>query len=82
MTDASKRGRSRGQSEGRDRDATPEYPIEGTVLLSEGFKKAKRTPQEIVGTHLGKQEATLSSEDEAHPSNPPWAQAINILCLK
>ena len=26
MTDASKRGRSRGQSEGRDRDATPEYP--------------------------------------------------------
>ena len=43
MTDASKRGRSRGQSESRDRDATPEYPIEGTVLLSEGFnKKAKK----------------------------------------
>ena len=54
MTDASKRGRSRGQSEGRDRDATPEYPIEGTVLLSEGFKKAKRTPQEIVRNHFGK----------------------------
>ena len=54
MTDASKRGRSRGQSEGRDRDATPEYPTEGTVLLSEGFKKAKRTPQEIVRTHFGK----------------------------
>ena len=43
MTDASKRGRSRGQSESRDRDATSEYPIEGTVLLSEGFnKKAKK----------------------------------------
>ena len=54
MTDASKRGRSRGQSEGRDRDVTPEYPLEGTVLLSEGFKKAKRTPQEIMRTHLRK----------------------------
>ena len=54
MTDASKRGRSRGQSEGRDRDATPEYPLEGTVLLSEGFKKAKRTPQEIMRNHFGK----------------------------
>ena len=47
MTDASKRGRSRGQSESRDRDATPEYPIEGTVLLSEGFnKKAKNTARD------------------------------------
>ena len=54
MTDASKRRRSRGQSEGRDRDATPEYPIEGTALLSEGFKKAKRTPQEIMRNHCGK----------------------------
>ena len=56
MTDANKRGRSRGQSEGRDRGATPEYPTEGTVLLSEGFKKAKRTPQEIMRTHLGKKQ--------------------------
>ena len=54
MTDTSKRGHPRGQSEGRDRDATPEYPIEGTVLLSEGFKKAKRTPQASVRTHVGK----------------------------
>ena len=59
MTDANKRGRSRGQSEGRDRDATPEYPTEGTVLLSEGFKKAKRTPQEIMRTHLGKRNNIL-----------------------
>ena len=54
MTDASKRGRSRSQSESRDRDVTPEYPIEGTVLLSEGFKKAKRTPREIMRNHFGK----------------------------
>ena len=59
MTDASKRGRSRGQSESRDRDATPEYPLEGTVLLSEGFKKAKRTPQEIMRTHFGTQTNTI-----------------------
>ena len=43
MTDASKRGRSKGQN----RDATPEYPIEGTVLLSGAClnKKPKRTPR-------------------------------------
>ena len=35
MTDANKRGRSRDPGESRDRDATPEYPIEGTVLLSD-----------------------------------------------
>ena len=81
MTDASERGRSRGQSEGRDRDATPEYPLEGTVLLSEGFKKAKRTPQEIMRNHFGKQ-TPFTNEEEAYPSDPPWAQIIKILCLK
>ena len=39
MTDASKRGRSRDPGESRDRDATPEYPVEGTVLLSDFNKK-------------------------------------------
>ena len=70
MTDASKRGRSRGQSEGRDRDATPEYPIEGTVLLSEGFKQGQKN---AAGDHeepfLGKQ-TPFTNEEEAHPSNP------------
>ena len=52
MTDASKRWRSRDPGESRDRDATPEYPLEGTVLISDmPNKKPKRAPQEIMRAH-------------------------------
>ena len=54
MTDASKRGRSRDPGESRDRDATPEYPVEGTVLLSDFNKKARTTPQDIMRNHFKK----------------------------
>ena len=43
-----KRGRSRDPGESRDRDATPEYPVEGTVLISDFKKKARTTPQGIM----------------------------------
>ena len=45
MKDTSKRGRSRDPGESRDRDATPEYPVEGTELISDFKKKARTTPQ-------------------------------------
>ena len=48
-----KRGRSSSRTAARDRDGTPEYPLEGTVLVSDisNKKKAKRNPQEIMRKH-------------------------------
>ena len=51
MTDANKRGRSLGQSEGRD------APSEGPNVQSEGFKKAKKEERRrwIMRAHFRKQ---------------------------
>ena len=54
LTDANKRGRSPNRSESRVRDATPEYPVEGTVLLLGFNKKARVTPQGIMRHHFKK----------------------------
>ena len=53
MTDASKKGRSLSRAQSSRDDQTPEYPIEGTQLISDiANKKAKRTPQEIMRAHF------------------------------
>ena len=50
MTD--KRGRSATRTPAQVRDETPEFPLEGTVLISDiANKKAKRNPQEIMRKH-------------------------------
>ena len=50
MTD--KRGRSANRTPAQVRDETPEFPLEGTVLISDiANKKAKRNPQEIMRKH-------------------------------
>ena len=47
-----KRGRSSSRTAARDRDETPEFPVEGTETISDiSNKKAKRTPQEIMRKH-------------------------------
>ena len=47
-----KRGRSSSRTAARDRDETPEFPVEGTETVSDiSHKKAKRTPQEIMRKH-------------------------------
>ena len=47
-----KRGRSSSRTAARDRDVTPEFPVEGTETVSDiSNKKAKRTPQEIMRKH-------------------------------
>ena len=47
-----KRGRSSSRTATRDRDETPEFPVEGTETISDiSNKKAKRTPQEIMRKH-------------------------------
>ena len=52
MTDGSKRGRSSTRTPAQGRDETPEFPLEGTVLISDiANKKAKRNPQEIMRKH-------------------------------
>ena len=52
MTDGSKRGRSSTRTPAQGRDETPEFPIEGTVLISDiANKKAKRNPQESMRKH-------------------------------
>ena len=66
MADAGKRGSSRNQSESRDRDATPEYPLEGTVLLSDFNKKARRTPQDIMRNQLKKNKHHLRPKRNPH----------------
>ena len=49
----------------RDRDATPEFPRENTVLLSD-FKRATKTPQEIMRDHFKKNYEHL----RPHPKTP------------
>ena len=47
-----KRGRSSSRTPAQTRDETPEFPLEGTVLVSDiSNKKAKRNPQEIMRKH-------------------------------
>ena len=71
MTDANKRGRSR---EPKTRDSTPEYPIEGTQLISDiANKKPKRTPQEIMRAHFQKQKKRrhMKPTKKANPTHAP-----------
>ena len=53
MTDGGKRGRSSTLTPAQVRDETPEFPFEGTVLVSDvaGNKKATRNPQETMRKH-------------------------------
>ena len=52
LTDVSKRGRSSTRTPAQGRNETPEFPLEGTVLISDiANKKAKRNPQEIMRKH-------------------------------
>ena len=44
---------ARERERSRDRDATPEYPREIAVLLSD-FKRATKTPQKIMRDHFKK----------------------------
>ena len=48
-----KRGRSATRTPAQTRDETPEFPLEGTVLISDvvANKKAKRNPQDIMRKH-------------------------------
>ena len=47
-----KRGRSSSRAPAQTRDDTPEFPVEGTVTVSDiSNKKAKRTPHEIMRKH-------------------------------
>ena len=67
MTDASKRGRSR---EPKTRDSAPEYPIEGTQLISDiANKKPKRTPQEIMRAHFQTKSAPYDTNKKANSAH-------------
>ena len=49
---ADKCGRSSSRTPAQTRDGTPEFPVEGTVTVSDiSNKKAKRTPHEIMRKH-------------------------------
>ena len=80
MTDGSKRGRSRDPGESRDRDATPEYPVEGTVLLSDFNKKARTTPQAILRNLVKKELQTPATNPKTYTSNDaPSAKVRQLL---
>ena len=65
MTDASKRGRSRGEP--KTRDSTPGYPTEGTELISDiSNKNPKSTPQEIMRSHFQRNRRHMKPAKSQH----------------